>query len=463
MKRNIKRLLILGLALMLPLLFTACQSGAFNGRGTAEINIGLDESYPGLTVQCPGGTVTGSGTAYKIALKTRALTDVILACEGYETLTLTFTTADLSSGSCAKNGISLSKKKVLLTLSVTGSLSSDDVAALKFKILGDNAVVDKTVDKKNVALELSVCPKTADDEFTVEVSGDGFHTNNVKIEHTAFVNYKAGYKVPILSKASGLAVVTIVNDLYSYVSYSVRTFPYGYYAGNGYINDLHGSSVIQLKNTCDYALSDGGYNSKSVYLKSGDLKTNPYVTVKASEFYGETGGGDQTEYDVRLGFKNTDDEFVTDFNFAVEPMGGYYKFNVYDGQELYFYTWIAGYKWLHQLVFTKDLFNPDGEGGYKYDVLIYRQKEITVNFNMTDFQSMGCQITHPDGFQMDEASFSTAPYKITVSEDMIGAVFTFNGSSYDSKSYTAYDGNYRLTADDYAAGSITVTLKQTKW
>lgn len=87
---------------------SACnEKNAFNGRGSAEINLEFNEDYDGLFIQCPNGIVTGSGKNYKITLRTRALVDVIISCEGYETLTLRFLTAEIISGSITKNDISL--------------------------------------------------------------------------------------------------------------------------------------------------------------------------------------------------------------------------------------------------------------------------------------------------------------------------------------------------------------------
>lgn len=97
------------LTAFLGLFLSACgEKNAFDGRGSAEINLVFKEDYgEKLLVQCPDGTVTGSGINYKIALRTRALADVIVSCEGYETLTLRFFTAEMASGSVMKNNISL--------------------------------------------------------------------------------------------------------------------------------------------------------------------------------------------------------------------------------------------------------------------------------------------------------------------------------------------------------------------
>lgn len=109
-KANIFRIICaLLLTAFLGLFLTACgEKNTFDGRGFTEINLVFAEDYgEDLLVQCPSGNVTGAGKSYKIALRTRALVDVIVMCAGYETVTLRFFTAEMASGSITKNDISL--------------------------------------------------------------------------------------------------------------------------------------------------------------------------------------------------------------------------------------------------------------------------------------------------------------------------------------------------------------------
>ena len=338
MKRKLfKTISAAALIMLLCAAFTACGGGAaFNGKGAAEINITMDGDYPGISVQCPNGTVTAGAAvrSWNIAVRSSALTDVIISCEGYETKTITFKTDELKTGTVTRDNVSLTKKKRLVNLTITNPPGSGLQTAdgLGFDIfIGGSAtyglITGKTVNNKQVTLELSEIPKVP---FEVKVSGTGYRANSVEILPEDFVNYKASCRVPLLASSDKRIAVTLFNDFRTgWPNYYIMSYPYDEETASG---SCTGTSVIYLDGSSSYKVYSGTGNGKTAYLAQKDFAANPYKSVRMSEIYDTAPGSGNYWVNIQFTsvfgerqylriYDNATGEKLLDQNAGIENLG----------------------------------------------------------------------------------------------------------------------------------------------
>lgn len=269
MKTKIKALTVLLLTALLALLLAGC-SGDFNAKGNAEINITLDKTYEGLSVSCPGGEITGGGAAYSIKLKTRAAVDVVVACDGYHTEYLYFSTADLSKGTAAKS-ISLKERDITVTFSLENVSDTSDVT---FK--SANGLMTGDPVKNSDGSFTLVMSEVSDDVITVAKTG--YVSNKINISAEGFYDYAQSFTVPLVTEASNRAAITLTGTGNNAIS--INRF--------GYSDALRVSLVYMNGGTAKtvYLSRDGDYQIGNIIIAAKILKENPYYLIDVSSLDG---------------------------------------------------------------------------------------------------------------------------------------------------------------------------------
>ena len=273
------------LSLLAVFLFAACGN-EYNGAGAGEISLVLDKVYDGVSVGCPEGeieTVTPY-KEYRIKVRTRKRTDVVVSCEGYYTQTVIVNTKDFADGTAQKN-ITLEKRYNILTLNLVGVADMSGVT-----VESQNGMIrSQSIDGKKVTLSFKeYVGDGAIDELKIKC--DGYHTYPLTVEKSFFTDYSASMKVTLLSTSSDNASVTFINDLGGGgYSLEIKKAAYTLDANSTtYVNVKTSATQILDKNSNYYITARNRYGFDEEYytpiaIKGGET---PYLTVSLSGIKG---------------------------------------------------------------------------------------------------------------------------------------------------------------------------------
>lgn len=120
MRKKLFTLLIVLLIGLLTFSLVACADD-FNYDGNVTVTVNLDKDYGDVIVNCPEGEIEkNSNVKYTIKLSSTLPVDIVLKCEGFEQITLRYTTEDLKNNSEITENISFQLELYRFTFYVQG-------------------------------------------------------------------------------------------------------------------------------------------------------------------------------------------------------------------------------------------------------------------------------------------------------------------------------------------------------
>lgn len=295
-----KFIITLAILLMITLSLCLVACGKTDYSGDATITINFDKSYDNLTVNCPEGEITkNSDVKFTVKLKNTLPVDIVLACSGYETIILSYTTDMLKENKNISEKITFKNEKYRFYFKIAEEIEGEISLAKDYK------GIEIASNSGTYVLE-SNAPIREDIELFVGDKYQNVILFEKIIKYTGSIG-KYSKDIPLIEKNSNKAVIYLyggswslaLQDVYNYDANNANSINFGYY------------NVVDIK---DYAyIIDGEFN----LISSVDLENNRYSILKAKDTfsYGERYKYTYTalEGDI-LFFSSSDISFWVDYN-----------------------------------------------------------------------------------------------------------------------------------------------------